>query len=274
MSNQPYLDANRANWDDRVEGHLAADEYCVAELRANPAYVSKEAAFADAEMGDVRGLRLAHLQCHIGTDTVSLARLGAAVTGLDFSPRSVEAARALARDCGVEARFVLGDVHDAPALLGEQFDVVYTGVGALCWLPDVRRWAEAAAGCVRPGGVLYLHEVHPNVQALGDEWSADGPRLTYPYFETPHPVSSDNDTSYTGTARLTHTRTYEWNHGLGETVTALIEQGLRIRFLREHRQLCFRCWPHMVRDSAGWWVLPEGSDRLPLMFSLLAVKEG
>ena len=141
----------------------------------------------------MRGARLAHLQCHIGTDTISMARLGAKVTGLDFSPRSIEAASALARDCGVDARFVLGDVHDAPALLGEQFDVVYTGVGSLCWLPDVRRWAAAAAACVRPGGLLYLHEVHPIVQSLGDDWRPDGPRLEYPYFEKPEPDAFDTE---------------------------------------------------------------------------------
>ena len=272
MSND-HLAANRANWDDRVEGHLADSEYRVDELVANPDFVSREVAFAVAEMGSVRGVRLAHLQCHIGTDTISMARLGARVTGLDFSPRSIEAASALARDCGVDARFVLGDVHDAPALLGEQFDVVYTGVGSLCWLPDVRRWAAAAAACVRPGGLLYLHEVHPTVQSLGDDWRPDGPRLEYPYFETPEPDASDTEASYTGTARLTHTRTYQWNHGLGETLTALLDAGLRIRFLREHTQLCYQAWPHMVQDEQGWWTLPKGADRLPMMFSLLAQKE-
>ena len=191
MSND-HLDANRANWDDRVEGHLADSEYRVDDLLANPDFVSREVAFAVAEMGSVCGVRLAHLQCHIGTDTISMARLGAKVTGLDFSPRSIEAASSLARDCGVDARFVLGDVHDAPALLGEQFDVVYTGVGSLCWLPDVRRWAAAAAACVRPGGLLYLHEVHPTVQSLGDDWRPDGPRLEFPYFETSEPDAFDD----------------------------------------------------------------------------------
>ncbi len=274
MSNDSYLDANRANWDDRVPGHLAPSEYRVDELVSNPAYVSKEAVFAAREIGGVSGMTLAHLQCHIGTDTISIARLGAMATGLDFSPRSIEAATALARDCGVDARFVLGDVHDAPALLGEQFDVVYTGVGSLCWLPDVRRWAAAAAASVRPGGILYLHEVHPTVQSLGDDWGLDGPRLEYPYFETIEPDALDSEASYTGEARLTHTRTYQWNHGLGETVTALIDAGLRIRFLHEHTQLCYQAWPHMVRDAQGWWTLPEGAERLPMMFSLLAEKEG
>ena len=273
MSND-HLDANRANWDDRVPGHLASSEYRVDELVANPAYLSKEAAFAAREIGGVSGMTLAHLQCHIGTDTISMARLGAKVTGLDFSPRSIEAARALARDCGVDARFVLGDVHDAPRLLGEQFDVVYTGVGALCWLPSVRRWAEAAAACVRPGGLLYLHEIHPLVQALDEDWGPDGPRFKDPYFETQEPEAFDDENSYTGTARLTHTRTYEWNHSLGETVTALIEAGMRIRFLREHTQLCYQAWPHMVQDAQGWWTLPEGAERLPMMFSLLAEKAG
>jgi SAM-dependent methyltransferase len=163
-----------------------------------------------------------HLQCHIGTDTVSLVRLGASMTGLDFSAPAVAAARQLAERTGADARFVQADLYAAPGVLGRGgFDLVFTGVGALCWLPDIRRWAEVVAALLRPGGRLFIREGHPMMWPL-DEAREDGLLVVrYPYFERPEPVVFDVEGTYVETdAEFQHNVTQEWNHGLGEIVTA------------------------------------------------------
>ena len=166
---------NRANWDDRVPVHLASSFYDLAAFRAGADSLRP---FEPAEAGDVTGKRLAHLQCHIGLDTLSWARRGALVSGLDFSAPAVSAASALACELGIEASFVVADVYDAvPAFGGRRFDIVYTGIGALVWLPDIPRWARVAAELLAPGGFLYLVEGHPFAQVLDEAGPGGRARL-------------------------------------------------------------------------------------------------
>ena len=179
MPVDPRIAANRRNWDDRVPIHVASAFYGVEGWLAEKRGPRAEEVRL---LGDVSGLDLVHLQCHFGLDTLQWARAGAEVTGLDFSPAAIDAARALADRSGLSgrARFVCADVHDAVDVLGAgTFDVVYVSLGALCWLPSVSRWAEQAAGLLRPGGRLYLHEGHPVAWAM----AAEEPRLEYTYFE-------------------------------------------------------------------------------------------
>ncbi len=162
-----YLKLNRANWDDRVPAHVASADYAVQRFLDDPAFLSDVVRFDLPLLGDVAGLRGVHLQCHIGTDTVSLARLGASMTGLDFSGAAVAEAGRLATAVGADARFVQADVYDAVgALQPGSFDLVYTGVGALTWLPDIRRWGRVVAGLLRPGGRLFIRDGHPMLYAL------------------------------------------------------------------------------------------------------------
>jgi len=163
-----YLDVNRANWDSRVPHHLAA--YGLERFRDDPAHLSNVVRFDLPRLGSIDGLDVVHLQCHIGTDTLSLARLGArTVTGLDFSTPALEAAAELAAACGATIDFVESDLYGAvQALGGARFDLVYTGIGALCWLPDVERWAHVVADLLRPGGRLFIREGHPVLWALDD----------------------------------------------------------------------------------------------------------
>ena len=232
-------------------------------------------------MGDVRGLSLLHLQCHFGLDTLSWARLGARVTGVDFSPPAIEMARGLARQSGTDARFV-SELYDSPAVLDEQFDVVYTGIGALNWLPDIAGWVRVVAGFLRPGGRLYLVEGHPMLWALED--GRDDGRLVVSatYFETAEPNRWADGVDYADpSATLQNSVTYEWNHGLGEIVTALIEAGMAIAWLHEHQTVYWKALPHMTAasGSADWdardvWGLPgEQRESLPLMYSILARRE-
>ena len=162
-----YVRINRANWNSRVPVH--ATGYDLDRFRTEPDFLSGVVRFDVPRLGDVRGLDAVHLQCHIGTDTLSLARLGARMTGLDFSAPALDVGRQLAAACGTAIDYVCAEVYDAVEVLGgERFDLVYTGIGALCWLPDVRRWADVVAGLLRPGGRLFMREGHPMVWSLCD----------------------------------------------------------------------------------------------------------
>src|ERR1700761_6727897 len=211
-----YREVNRANWDERVPAHVASDDYRVGRFAADPDFLSEVVRFDLPRLGDISGLRGVHLQCHIGTDTVSLARLGASMTGLDFSAPAVAAARELATGTGADATFVQGDVYAAPDLLERgRFGLGYTGIGALCWLPDIRRWAQVVAALLRPGGRLFVREGHPMLWTI-EERDDDLLVVKYPYFEQPEPLTWTKGGTYVDTdAVFTQNVTHEWNHGLG-----------------------------------------------------------
>jgi SAM-dependent methyltransferase len=270
-----YRAANRANWDDRVPIHLKSKTvYKDAEFRSNPEMISPVVEFDRRALGDVTGKSLLHLQCHIGHDTLSWARLGAVVTGVDFSEKAVAAAREISRESGTPGRFVLAELYDSPEVLPERFDIVYTGTGALCWLPDIAGWARVAAKFVRPGGTLYVRDGHPVFNSLDLERADGRLEITLPYFEG-SPQRWDEEATYVEVdEKVEHSVQYEWNHGLGETVTALIEAGFRIDALKEYQFLEWQAMPSMVQGDDGWWRLPEGQDRVPLMYSIRATRDG
>ena len=183
-----YLALNRANWDDRAPAHAASPSYEVERFVADPSLSLQSGAFDRPRLGDARGIEAVHLQCHIGTDTISLARLGARMTGLDFSAASLTEARRLAGRTETAVDFIESDVYDALDVLEPRsFDLVYTGIGALCWLPDIARWAWVVAGLLRPGGRLFMREGHPMLWAI-DETHTDRLVIDYPYFERREPL--------------------------------------------------------------------------------------
>jgi SAM-dependent methyltransferase len=271
-----FIEANRANWDERATLHAdrGPHGYRISQFIDDRALISGVVRFDLPRLGAVDGLRAVHLQCHIGTDTLSLARLGARVTGLDFSPNAIEEARRLVADTGDDVDFVVSDVYDAASVLTPgSFDLVYTGVGALCWLPRVDRWAEVVAQLLAPGGFLFLREGHPILWSM-DERLDDDLHLRFPYFEQEQPQEWDDDSTYVETARpLTATRTYEWNHSLGEIVTALIRAGLRIDLLVEHDSVPWEALPgQMVVRPDGEFALGALDGVAPLSFTLRAAK--
>jgi len=266
------LASNRALWDEWADINARSEFYRIDEFRAGR---SKLRPYELDEIGPVLGRTLLHLQCHFGLDTLSWAREGAVVTGADFSPRALEIARALADELGVPATFVESDLYELPDRLEGQFDVVYTSRGVIGWLPDVRRWAEVAAHFVAPGGFFYVTEVHPIFWAFDDEGEVDfrSPRLRYPYWTHDDPLEFEVQGSYADrTATVASTHEYGWNHSLGEIVTALAENGLRIEFLHEFP---FLEWPApgLEPQDDGTHRLPAELDgTLPLFFSLKASK--
>lgn len=261
---EDWLGANRRHWDDVAAQHAAGAFYDLASFRAGRDDLRP---FEDAELGPVAGLDLVHLQCHLGTDTLSLARRGARVVGLDLSDASVTAARELAGSIGLAAEFVCADVYDAVAALGGRtFDVVYTGVGALCWLPDLDRWAAVVAALLRSGGVLYLVEIHPLVNAVYD----DGRTLTGDIVHSTFDREDEDGPSYAGaTLSADRTVTFSRNWTVAEVVTAVLAAGLRLELLAD-QDVTDNPLPWMERGPDRLYRFAEGWPRFPVTFSLRA----
>jgi SAM-dependent methyltransferase len=271
------LSENHDLWNEWAVVNVGSKFYDVRRFRDDPNDVRLAPCERD-EVGDVAGKTVLHLQCHFGLDTLSWARLGAAhVTGVDFSEAAIALACQLAADVGLadRSRFVLSSIYDLPgALAGETFDVVYTGVGAIGWLPDLAPWARIVADFVKPGGIFYLHEGHPALWAIDDDQlTPNNLRLAYDYWGGPaittKVVGSYADPSAHVSAKVQH----GWNHSLGEIVTVLASNGLRIEMLDEKRQVSWPV-PFLVPlddgERYGWPADQVGT--LPLMYSLRARK--
>jgi SAM-dependent methyltransferase len=270
-----YRDVNRASWDERVAAHAASPDYAVARFTDDPSFLSEVVSFDRPRLGEIAGLDAVHLQCHIGTDTVSLARLGARMTALDFSAPALEQGRRLAATVGVDVTFVESDLYGAPEALGtERFDLVYTGIGALCWLPDIRRWAEVVASLLKPGGRLFIREGHPVLWALADPLPEGRLELAYSYVEQAEPLIWSEGGTYVKTdAVFTHNTTHEWNHGIGEIVSAVFAAGLQLTAFEEHDSVPWEAFPGFMDDiGGGEFRLADRPERLPHSYTLQASK--
>ncbi|MEW1655937.1 methyltransferase domain-containing protein [Streptomyces sp. NPDC093707] len=268
---EDWREVNRARWDERVPLHTASDFYDQAAFRQTRDVIRD---FEAAEVGDVTGRSLLHLQCHFGQDTLSWAHRGASrVVGLDFSEPAVEAARELAAELGYgpdRAAFVAADVYDAAqAVPDAAYDIVYTGLGAVNWLPDLVGWAETAASLVTPGGFFYLSEFHPLGDVLDEK---TGSRVAHDYFRS-EAWDEEAPGSYTDFGAPTvHNRSVEWQHSLGEVISAVAGAGLRVEFLHEHDMTLFQRFDVLRRGEDGYYRFPDDRPRIPLMYSLKATK--
>jgi len=271
---EDWRNLNRLNWDERVAIHLDADIYDLTPLREGRGRLNP---IEEAELGPVSSKRILHLQCHFGRDSLILAQQCAEVVGLDFSERAIDAARKIAAEIGLssQARFVLSDVYDAPIAIEEPgaFDIVFVTWGALCWLPDIRRWAEIVAHFLKEGGFLYLAEGHPTALVFDDAAAGpDGkPGRFAPYFHR-EPLRMNDPRDYADPAvHLKNSRTVEWIHPLGEVVTAMLDAGLRLRWLHEHDRVPWRMFAELEDSDGGLYRWPA-EPWLPLAYSLRAEK--
>jgi len=261
-----WLSTNRANWDARVPTHVASPIYDVSAFVAGQHTLRD---FEPAEVGEVGGKTLLHLQCHLGLDTLSWGRRGATVTGLDFSQPALDVAASVAGQIGMtSARFVLANVYDAPTVLaGETFDIVYVSIGSLQFLPDLDRWAAVVAKLVAAGGFCYVVEGHPFLNFVED----DGRTLRGDYFSRDAILL--NEGTYTNPSRtLESPASVEWVHNTANVVTALGGAGLRVEFLHEHDWCWYPILPTLVEHDDGRWHFPPGAPHIPLMYSLKAVQ--
>ncbi|MGZ4209160.1 MAG: class I SAM-dependent methyltransferase [Actinomycetota bacterium] len=268
-----FIQANRVHWDEATGVHVASEFYDVEAFRAG---ASRLHGIERAELGDVAGKSLLHLQCHFGLDTLSWARLGARVTGIDFSEAAIAQARALATALDIPARFIVSDLYDAPAALDEQFDIVFTSYGAIYWLPDIHRWGEVAAGFVKPGGTFYIAEFHPTGFLFDTDHGTD-PTMTdyvrkYPYFHSEQPIRDESSDYADPSAAMEHTVTYSWAHSMGDILNALIDGGLVIEYLHEFPFSTVRQFSFLEQHDDGYWYPPDGKYDMPMLFSIKARK--
>ena len=268
MTEQEALAQNRRIWDAAVAPHAASAFYDVEGFLDGRGTLAADLL---EELGSVTGLELIHLQCHFGLDTLTLARLGARVTGVDFSPAAVAVARGIAARAGLKARFLEAEIGQVPERLPGTFDLVFTGGGALCWLPDLEAWGRVVAGLLKPGGRLFVRDFHPALAMFAPE-ARDGVwlRLEAPYFRQAGAVTWEDGLTY-ASEQGPAGATVEWAHGLGEIVQSLLDAGLTLTRLKEYPYCSYRSHAFLV-EREGRWVHPDHAGGLPLMFSLEAVK--
>lgn len=268
-----YIAVNLANWNSRVVHHEQG--YGLERFRADPTHLSDVVRFDLPRLGDVSGLDVVHLQCHIGTDTLSLARLGArSVTGLDFSAPALEVAERLAADCGAHIDYVQSELYGAIDALGAgRFDLVYTGIGALCWLPDIARWGDVIASLLRPGGRLFIREGHPMLWALADPRPDELLVIEFPYFETEGVRFSEPVTYVDHDEPLTSPDIVHFNHGLAAVIMALMDAGLRLTAIEEHDTVPWNPLDNAMEEVAGGeYRLRHNPERLAATYTLQATK--
>jgi SAM-dependent methyltransferase len=272
------LELNRRHWDEATEIHTRGNVYGVEDFKAGACRLHR---VEREEVGDVAGKRLLHLQCHFGLDTLSWARRGAQVTGVDFSSDAIAYAQRLSLETGVAGDFVCSNLYELESALDAAgaFDIVYTSYGALNWLPDLKPWGELIAHYLKPGGFFYIVEGHPTARMFPineDMPRAGSFRPFFPYFHDPAGIRFSAGADYADPSARHLIDEHEWQHSLSDIVNALTRPGLRLDFLNEFPYCAWEVVAgaeliEKFSDSHGYYQRP-GEPKLPLMFSLRATK--
>jgi 2-polyprenyl-3-methyl-5-hydroxy-6-metoxy-1,4-benzoquinol methylase len=266
MAEIKYYEVNKSRWNELVKIHANSREY---DLEG---FIAGKNSLHNTELeilGDVRGKSLLHLQCHFGLDTISWGRLGAKVTGVDFSDTAIELACEIAKRTGVDAEFICSNVYDLPKVLDRQYDIVFTSIGVLCWLHDIGEWGKIVARYLKPSGVFLLVESHPIMNIFDSD--CDEVLIRYSYWHHNEPLSWETNGTYADEgAEIVNRKSYEWQHTISDVLNSLIIAGLRIEQVKEYPHLPWRYVKKAVKGPEGWSI---PGDPLPLMWSVKAVKQ-
>lgn len=260
-----YLAINRQSWNNRTEVHLKSEFYNQEH------FLQGKSSLNDIELnllGDIKGQSVLHLQCHFGQDTLSLARLGAQVTGVDFSDKAIDIARQTAQDTGTPATFICCNIYDLPQHLNEQFDIVFTSYGTIGWLPDLNKWASVIAHFLKPNGRLVFVEFHPVVWMFDDRFE----KIGYRYFNSGAIVETQNGTYADKEADL-ELSTVSWNHSIGEVLSGLLQNGLELSSFEERDYSPYNCFGPTVEFEPGKFRIQHLDDKIPMLYALTARKK-
>ena len=262
--NEDYIQKNRETWNAKTEHHVNSAFY------DNKSFIEGKSSLNDIELaylGNVAGKSILHLQCHFGQDSLSLARMGANVTGVDFSDKAIEAAVKLNFELGLNAKFICSDVYKVPDILKSTFDIVFTSYGTIGWLPDLNKWGAVVAQYIKPGGKFIIAEFHPVVWMFDNDFK----RIQYSYFKGEPIVEIENGTYADKAANLT-TETITWNHGIAEVMNSLLAQNLTISRFDEYNYSPYTCFNNLVEVAPGRYMIKGMEEKLPMVYSLEAVK--
>lgn len=257
---QSYFEENKKLWNQRTAVHKDSSFYDV------PSFLKGKTSLNQIELnelGDVKGKRILHLQCHFGMDTLSLARMGATVTGVDFSESAIDEAKKLNDQLGLDANFICCNVYDLRNHLTERFDMVFTSYGVIGWLPDLDEWAKLITHYLKPGGIFYMVEFHPVVWMMDEDFQG----IKY-YYHNKELIEIESQGTYTDRDAGIKAREYSWNHGLGEVINALISAGIGIRFLNEYSYSPYPCFNNLVQGDDGHWRVKGLEDKIPMVYSV------
>jgi 2-polyprenyl-3-methyl-5-hydroxy-6-metoxy-1,4-benzoquinol methylase len=258
MTTSDYKNINKATWDERAKVHFDSDFYNVKDFLAGNSSLNE---LELSLVGDVKGKSLLHLQCHFGLDTLSWARLGAQVTGVDLSEQAIKQANQLAEQTGLNAQFIASDLYDFGEQNQQQYDLVFTSYGAICWLPDIHRWAKTVANSLKPEGKFVIAEFHPIYDLVAG----------YSYFHQEAP-DVEEESTYTENHDGKKLTTVVWSHHLSSVVNALIEQGLTIELMTEQAGSPYNCFPDLTQENDGLYYLYRQGVAVPLIYSITAKK--
>jgi 2-polyprenyl-3-methyl-5-hydroxy-6-metoxy-1,4-benzoquinol methylase len=265
MQSENYIDTNKALWNEKTKHHVDSAFYGM------DAFMAGATSLKEIELpllGDIRDKSILHLQCHFGQDTISMARMGAKVTGADLSDAAIAKAREVAGELGCNAEFICCNVYDVRDHLDKQFDIVFTTYGTIGWLPDLKAWAGVIASSLKPGGKLVFVEFHPVIWMFDNEIS----KLEYSYFKR-EPIIEKLKGTYADTDAPMELESISWNHGLAEVMASLTDAGLRIESFREYDFSPYNCFHDMVETEPGRFQLKGKEGILPVAYSIRAVKD-
>ena len=260
-----YFEANKHLWNQRTAVHKDSSFYDLAGFKAGKNVLTP---IELNELGDVKGKKMLHLQCHFGMDSLNWARLGADVTGIDLSDEAINEATKLNDELELNAKFICCNVYDLKEHLGEKFDIVFTSYGVVGWLPDLDKWAEIISHYLKPGGVFYMAEFHPVVWMFDDEFT----HIKY-YYDNRELIVVDSQGTYTDREADIKAKEYSWNHSISEVLNALIKQGLRIELFNEFTYSPYPCFSNIVQGEDGNWRIKGMEGKIPMVYSVKAIKE-
>ena len=256
-----YLEINKASWNERVQPHVESDFYDVDAFKKGKSSLNT----IELELlGDVRGKKILHLQCHFGQDTMSLSRMGAECTGVDFSEKALDVAEEIKGELGLNTKFVCSDILSLDSTkIDEKFDIVFTSYGTIGWLPDIEKWAKIVGSFVKEGGVFIIAEFHPTMWMFDDDFK----KVTYSYFNREE-IEEVEEGSYTDKSEHLRTKFITWNHGLAEVFNALKDQGMQITDFNEYDFSPYNCLKNMVEMEPGKFMIRGNENKFPMVYSM------
>jgi 2-polyprenyl-3-methyl-5-hydroxy-6-metoxy-1,4-benzoquinol methylase len=259
-----YIEINKKSWNNRVDTHVSSDFYDMENfLKGKNSLKSIELGL----LGDLRDKKVLHLQCHFGQDSISMARMGAEVVGVDLSDKAIDKATEIASTMNVDAKFIQSDIYDLKNHLDEQFDIVFTSYGTIGWLPDMNRWADIVSHFLKPGGKFVFVEFHPVVWMFDDAFE----KVAYNYFNVEAIIEDESGTYADRSAEIQQTYMM-WNHDLGEVLTALISQGLELKQFQEFDYSPYNCFQGTEKIDEDHYIIKHLGNRIPLVYALTASK--